>query len=164
MCKIYSHYYFISIATVVSGDIVDQQGLFIVDNLLKKSKTEKWGDKSYWLAPYLMDEAEFILSLGEKLRVDGVELVNTRNGEARDRSMKDFMIFVGDNADGPWYHILNETLPDGRMEEDPMPIHSFGTLGLKGSYVKFQQLSYYGLGGGLNYFAAYSGVKSLQNT
>ena len=53
--------------------------------------TEEFG-KNYWLSPN--GGGEFILDLGCEDSFDTVELVNTHNAGAKDRSTKEFQIFL----------------------------------------------------------------------
>ena len=53
--------------------------------------TEEFG-KNYWLSPN--GGGEFILDLGCEDSFDTVELVNTHNTQHRDRSTKEFQVFL----------------------------------------------------------------------
>ena len=113
--------------------------------------------QNYWLAPDHADGAVFILSLGREVIVTGVEIVNTRNCHHQDRATQGFMVHIGDTQEGPWHTIVSETLPDER-NMDILPLHTFAADGLiGGSFVKFEQISRYGNGGGLQYFALITG-------
>merc|ERR1711936_387944 len=124
---------------------------FSVRNLLTNAR-EIFG-KNYWLAPDKQESAEFVLDLGYEKTVNMVELVNTHNGYHRDRSMKEFKVFLSiDSSDGPWEEVLHQTLEDSRQQADPLPHQTFPFSARTAKFIKFNQISYYGLGGGLQYF------------
>ena len=76
---------------VISGDIYDQR--FKVEFALHHAKKEEFG-KNYWLSPNREEGGEFILDLGCEDSFDTVELVNTHNAGAKDRSTKEFQVFL----------------------------------------------------------------------
>ena len=78
--------------TVISGDVYGNDDRWKVAHVLTRSKKEEWG-KNYWALP---DETtgEFILNLGCEKSYNAVELVNTINGELRDRGTKRFKVFL----------------------------------------------------------------------
>ena len=124
-----------------------------VTNLLTNAPLEIFA-KNYWLAPNKKDRAEFVLSLGCEKTVNMVELVNTHTGKWRDRSMKEFKVFLSsDSSDGPWVEVLHKTLQDSRQQTDPLPLLKFPFSARTAKFVKFKQISYYGKGGGLQYFS-----------
>ena len=109
--------------------------------------------KNYWLAPDRQDNAEFVLDLGCEKTVNLVELVNTHNGATyRDRSMKEFKVFLSDSSEGPWEEVVHQTLVDSRQQADPLPVQIFPFSQRAARFIKFNQISYYGNGGGLQYF------------
>lgn len=61
---------------------------------------------------------------------------------------------------GPWQQVLETTLKDSRNQSDPLPLNTFNFNYVTARYVKFKLLSYWGLGGGLQYF----NVKKSQTT
>ena len=77
---------------VISGDIYDQR--FKVEYALHHAKKEEFG-KNYWLSPNQKAGAEFILDMGCEDLFNTVELVNTHNNGAKDRSTKKFQVFLG---------------------------------------------------------------------
>ena len=124
-----------------------------VTNLLTNAPLEIFA-KNYWLAPEKQDSAEFVLSLGCEKTVNMVELVNTHNGYWRERSMKEFKVFLSsDSPEGPWEEVLHQTLQDSRQETDPLPLLKFPFSARTAKFVKFNQISYYGMSGGLQYFS-----------
>ena len=48
--------------------------------------------------------------------------------------------------------VLQKTLEDSRKHIDPLPLQEFSIPSTQGRFVKFELVSYYGLGGGLQYF------------
>ena len=57
-----------------------------------------------------------------------------------------------DSPLGPWKKVLQETLEDSRQQKDPLPLQEFTFPKHAGRYVKFEEVSYYGRGGGLQFF------------
>ena len=53
---------------------------------------------------------------------------------------------------GPWQQVLDETLEDSRQESDPLPLQTFTFDPVIARFSKFKLLSYWGNGGGLQYF------------
>ena len=74
--------------TDISGDIYDDR--FKVAHVLHYSTKEESG-KNYWLAPN-NKEGKFILSMGCQASFSKIELVNTHNDDAKDRSTKRFTV------------------------------------------------------------------------
>ena len=95
----------------------------------------------------------FILDLGQVLNIHYIFLVNTFDGKfgGRNRGTKGFKVYVGESPQGPWNQVLQEELPDSRQMETVFP-EIFQIQQTNGSYVKFELLSYWGIGGGLQYF------------
>ena len=74
----------------MSGDIYDQR--FKVEFALQHATKEEFG-KNYWLGPNKKG-GEFVLDMGCKDSLNTVELVNTHNAFAKDRSTKRFQVFL----------------------------------------------------------------------
>ena len=137
---------------------------FAVKKLLTNSPVEVHYE-NYWLAPQ-QSPAEFVLDLGCNKIVNMVELVNTHNGENRDRSSKEIKVSISSYPAGPWSEVVYETLEDSRDQSDPLPVLSFpiyneddGEEEFTARFVKFNLISWYGGGGGLQYFAVKKGEK-----
>ena len=64
---------------------------------------------------------------------------------------------------GPWQQVLDRTLNDSRNQDDPLPLQTFTFDFTASRYVKFKLLSFWGKGGGLQYFniKKLSGMVSL---
>ena len=56
------------------------------------------------------------------------------------------------SENGPWKIVLQKTLDDSRNQIDPLPLQEFSIAPTQGRFVKFELVSYYGHGGGLQYF------------
>ena len=132
--------------TVMMGDLAR----FPASNLLTWSEEEDYEAENYWrTSEELM---EFQLYLGGTARaLDMVELVNTHNAHRRNRAMKEFQVFLAD--EGSWEEVLYQNLEDSRQQTDPLPVQTFSFPERKAKWVHFRTLSYYGDGGGLQYFA-----------
>ena len=145
---------------VVRGDYLtwdnSPEDTWDVTKLLSHSPRE--ADGNYWLAPNRQESAEFVLDLGCEKTVNMVELVNTHTGNWRDRSMKEFKVFLSsDSSDGPWEEVVHQTLEDSRQQTDPLPVHKFPFTERAAKFVKFNQISHHGYGGGLQYFSTIQG-------
>ena len=142
--------------SVVRGDHATWRGYpkdtWAVAKLLTNAPREIFAE-NYWLAPHKQDSAEFVLDLGCEKTVNLVELVNTHSGQYRDRGMKEFKVFLSNSSEGPWEEVVHQTLEDSRQQEDPLPVQTFSFSERTVKFVKFNQISYYGKGGGLQYFA-----------
>ena len=124
---------------------------FSVSQLLTNSPWELHGE-NYWLAPNGQQSAEFVLDLGCSKQVNMVELVNTKNAGNRNRGTKEFKVFVSESSEGPWEQVVHQTLEDSRNQPLPLPLQTFPFPDLKARFVKFNQISFHGDGGGLQYF------------
>ena len=113
---------------------------------------------NYWLAEdgKTGKEQGFILYLGCSTTVFGVRLRNTQNAKAQDRSTKKFRILGSVKDNGPWEELLVANLEDARNQElVPVQQLMFVNSAVV-SYIKFELLENWGLGGGLQYFAILS--------
>ena len=128
------------------------ENTFSVSKLLTYGPKLTYGEDC-WLAPKGEKEAEFVLDLGCKKLVNTVELVNTPYNNPQNRSMGEFKVFLSDNSDGPWTQVVYQTLEDSREQTDPLPVKRFFFEEREAHFVRFQQISSYGGGGGLQYFA-----------
>ena len=62
------------------------------------------------------------------------------------------IIFSEGGENGPWTKVLQKTLEDSRRQSDPLPLQEFPISPVEARFVKFELVSYYGHGGGLQYF------------
>ena len=65
-----------------------------------------------------------------------------------------FKILVSRAQSGPWTEALGDTdLEDARQQQDPLPIQQFSfSTSHEIRFIRFQILSFWGTGGGLQYF------------
>ena len=125
---------------------------FAVEKLLTNSNLEIFGE-NYWLAED-NTRAEFVLDLGCEKMVDGVELVNTKSGLHDNRGTKQFSVSLRQNSEAPWEKVLRATLEDPRGQQtDPLLLQTFSFQAMSARLVKFNLSSWYGWGGGLQYFS-----------
>ena len=132
---------------------------FSVDKLLTCSSPEVF-KQSYWLAPNQETGTEFILNLGKSTNVRNILLVNTHNGHHKDRASKEFQVFLSNSPDGPWTKVLQDQLPDSR-NLDPVPPKKFQISSTIARFVKFKLISFWGHGGGLQYFTVNQGCRKI---
>lgn len=143
-------------ARVISGDVGTwtHHGIpvdaFSVQKLLTWSKPEVF-KKNYWLAPDRKTGGEFRLDLRVDLDIRRIILVNTHNAYHRDRGTRAFKVFLSTGAYGPWRLVVSSELPDSRRM-NPVPAKEYTFYPIKARYVRFQLVSYWGEGGGLQYF------------
>ena len=133
---------------------------FRVAKLLTKSNPEIFGE-NYWLGPD-QTAAEFVLDLGCNKILNLVELVNTHSGSHRNRGTKEFKVSVSLYEAGPWDQVVFQTLEDPREQTDPLPVQTFPFSSgeeVSARFVKFNLISWYGRGGGLQYFNVKKGKK-----
>ena len=135
--------------------------VFPASNILSLDDDDEWNGTpaNYWLAENgkAGEEQGFIMYLGCRKTVAGVSLKNTHNARhhthANDRSTKKFQILGSATDNGPWQELLVADLEDTR-HQDPEPLQQlmFDNSAVV-SFIKFELLEYYGVGGGLQYFA-----------
>ena len=54
---------------------------------------------------------------------------------------------------GPWTEVLEEELEDSREQQDPLPLQTLDlSTEVTARFVKFELLTWWGNGGGLQYF------------
>jgi len=153
---------------VVSGDVYTAGGwpadTWGVQNLLTWSIPEVFPDgpgsyANYWIAPDGATGAkgEFVLRFDQSRLVDTITMVNSRNPCCNDRGTNEFKVYLADSEDGPWTEVLHGFLDDPRntnaTEASVQPQYFYLENPTCGQYVRFQIISFYGLGGGLQYFS-----------
>ena len=113
---------------------------------------------NYWLTNNKArgEAASFVMSFACQVFISGFLIKNTHNDCHHDRGTKNFRIFHSYNsANGPWFEVLAGTLPDARRVKN-VPTMSFALrFPVPTQFIKFQIESYYGFGGGLQYFFVY---------
>ena len=143
-----------SAVIVVSSDAADG---FPADNVLTHSSEEAAGAQtSFWLAPE-GSPGHIILDLGCVAPLNTVELVNTRGGETRSRGAKGIKVSVGLSKDGPWSLVVWEVLEDASNGDSPPPLLMFTFPIESARFVKVEVVTWYGDGGGMQYFRAFHG-------
>ena len=85
-----------------------------------------------------------------------MRIVNTQGGELRNRGTKDFKVLLRNRASEDWTEVLEDTLEDP-TEKKNLDVLDFPITPTEARFVKFQMLSFYKRGGGLQYFDAASG-------
>jgi len=151
---------------VVSGDVYTDiprgypADTWVVENLLTWSIPEVFpydgSYANYWLAPNDM-QGEFVLKFDQTRTVDTITIVNTHNPGHNDRGTNEFKVYLADSEDGPWTEVLHDYLEDPRntnpAEASVPPRVFYLPNPTCGQYVRFQIISWYGEGGGLQYFS-----------
>jgi len=101
------------------------------------------------------DAAKLFMAFQCPRTIKGFLLKNTKNNGSNDRGTQDFTISISDAIDGPWTDILTRTLPDAR-NVSPVPVLNFDLENeVETQYLRFQVDTFYGQGGGLQYFSTY---------
>jgi len=101
------------------------------------------------------DDAQLFMAFQCQRTIKGFLLKNTHNTGHNDRGTQNFTISISDTIDGPWTDILTGTLPDAR-NVSPVPVLNFDLENeVETPYLRFQVDTYYGHGGGLQYFSTY---------
>ena len=143
-----------------SGDYYKGKGhvrnTFSPEKLLIWNRPETYvlppGIANYWLAPNRKTNVGFTLELPVVTRITKIFMVNTHNGFMLKRATKEFKVFLSMNPNGPWTEVLNDELPnDSGVDCDVSP-KTFTIKHTNAKFVKFLLVSYWGYGGGLQYF------------
>ena len=103
---------------------------------------------------------EFVMDMGSVVSVVGVELVNTMNcvnamcnaGHSKNRATGAFKVYLAPAEAGPWTEVLSEELEDPRQDALPLPLLTFAFPPMEARFIRFNVVSWYGHGGGLQYF------------
>merc|ERR1712198_246919 len=143
---------------VVSGDVYAGNERRKVENLLTWSIPEVYPQPgmngNYWLAPSGM-QGEFVLRFDQSRTIDTITIVNAHN--LNERGTNEFKVYLSESENGPWTEVLHDNLTDPRGTnplEASVPPRIFNLPNPTcGQYVRFQIISWYGLGGGLQYFS-----------
>ena len=150
---------------VISGDSLNSDSA--VEKLLTEDnrggKDEVKG--TFWLAPS-GSTAEFVLELCPPRKVRTLTVVNTHAAEMRNRGTKEFKVYLGEDTED-WTEVAHETFEDPREStkttEDEVNINWLTTKNIdvtddmEARYVRFELISFYGEGGGLQFFYANKG-------
>jgi len=114
---------------------------------------EKFGDGTYWLTPDGYKGEGFIAVLDSSGPWKGIILRNTHNGKHKDRSTKEFSLYLGSSSNGPWTSVLIDYELEDSRQQNPPPLQkiNFKSGSQTGKYVRFDVDDYYGYGAGLQY-------------
>ena len=106
---------------------------------------------NFWLTgnSKVGEEAYFIMDLWCITDIRTISVRNTHAAHWKDSGMKQFSVFSATSASGPWDSMLTTTFSDPRNTSPPKM--TFKVTG-QGRYFKVQVDSYYGYGGGLQFF------------
>ena len=156
-----------------SGDVFGNgnDARFSIANVLNLPNETYYVSGTQWILSG-GQTGEFILNLGCTDCYSAVELVNSygygwstkrfkvflrygRNYYNLDNSKKDIPIYDKHCSlfeNGPWEEVIDESISDSRQQEKPLPFQKFNFDSVTARFVKFEVLSWYGAGGGLQYF------------
>ena len=133
---------------IISSDSFAGLERFNAERVLTRNEDEFGG--KWVIAP---GQGEFIMDMGSDALVVGVELVN--NGESA-RATRAFTVHLALADSGPWTEILSEELEnplDGLTRpDDPLPLLTFSFPPTVARFIRFRIVSWYGIGGALQYF------------
>jgi len=146
---------------VISGDEYDGSR-FPIKNVLTWNIPEVYASDvidshfaNYWLAP-LEYQGHFILKFDQPRTIDTITLVNTLNPKFNNCGTNEFKVYLGETESGPWTEVLHDHLEDARDTDQTVasvPARKFSINPTCAKFVKFQIISWYGEGGGLQYFS-----------
>ena len=123
------------------------------ENVLRE---EKEGEGNYWLADNIKEKPSLTLDLHQYKYVTGFRIKNTKNGEKKDRGTKEFTIF------GDGQTLTSDTLNDITKVDGEAELEHFSVDPPKlVRIIKFQIDSFYGDGGGLQYFSVEGATSKL---
>ena len=151
---------------VISGDYYDSSArplMFQAYNVVTNEE-DFWLDFSrspsstnYWLVDNKAKgtDAQPFMTFSCTKTIRGFQLRNTHNAQYKDRGTAKFSISIWDSNTNKWTEVLTGTLPDARSTAiAPVLTYALDDA-VTTDKVIFQIDSYYGLGGGLQYFATY---------
>jgi len=131
--------------------VTNEDDYFHIDNYNGKKAS------NYWLTDdgKTGEDAYIFFAFQCPRTIKGILLKNTHNYINNDRGTQHFTISISDKIDGQWTDILTATLPDAR-NVSPVPVLNFDLeKEVETQYLRFQVDTYYGTGGGLQYFSTY---------
>ena len=149
--------------TVARGSLHHDVESYQIIHSLTLSSPETPG--TYWLGPDWDKNAFLVVNLGCGMEINTVHLVNTKHAHhQQQRGTGEFKILVSeadvDNSDEEYREVMADHLSNNNPQVDPLPLQIFSFPPVITRYVKFQVVSYYGAGSGLQYFKALkSGIK-----
>jgi len=123
----------------------------ILENVLGEFHSNYWATDNGATG----DAAQLFMVFQCSRTIKGFLLKNTHNAYDNDRGTQDFTISISESIDGPWTDILTGTLPDAR-DVSSVPVLNFDLENeVVTQYLRFQVDTFYGYGGGLQYFSTY---------
>ena len=119
--------------------------------------TENNRNTNYWSTEIAGtgEDARLYMAFACPTTIRGFKIKNTHNARWNNVGTNQFKILTSTTDSGPWTVILSENIPDAR-NVDPVPVLQFPLENsVTTQYIMFQIETYYGTGGGLQYFATY---------
>ena len=127
---------------------------YALANLFSNTCEEEPDDEppTFWITKDDFKGTGFIMDLGHQYCIREITLKNTHNRSYRDRATDNFTIQVSNAENGGFKNLLTSKLEDSRaLECNSIPLHTYHVSKCF-RYLRFIVNSYYGNGGGLNYF------------
>ena len=132
---------------------------FPASNILILGEEDDWmanGKTNFWLA-----EQEETSGQGFTLRLDacarliaGCQIKNIGKGDTSGWAIKDFKVSGSMNENGPWETLVEDQLVDTSNGGAASRLNFTFDNPEEIQFIKFELISYWGEGGGLQYFAA----------
>ena len=122
------------------------------------------GRKNYWLAEHKIFQG-FVVKVDTcKRLIAGIQIKNMGKGwSARDSATKEFHVSGSPSEDGPWKTLLEDQLIDTTGNKAASLLNFTFEKPVEIQFLKFDLVSYWGAGGGLQYFAPILGTTSKQH-
>ena len=133
--------------------------------MLTKADQEKLFPSNYWLLPDSIN-GHIDFDFGCLKKLNTIEFVNTHSADRNNRGTKEFRVMARTSSDVDWSTVKGKTqLEDPRNKMDPLPVNRFHFKTIEARIMRFEILSYYGKGGGLQYLNySMKGKLSLKTT
>jgi len=132
---------------IISVEVLDENSFDFyhdVTNIFSWKYPEELN--SFWLAPD-HTEGHFTLELPSKVETDSFTIINTHNGDKNDRGTKAFELYFKKDSKSEW-----ELIFGGEFHQYSTDMFLSGPL-IRFKYLKFHMKSWFGNGGGLQYFS-----------
>ena len=133
---------------IISSDTFNGLEHFNAEHVLTRNEDDLGGQ---WVIPQGW-QGEFVMDMGSDALLVGVELVNTVNWRARNRATRAFTMHLALAYSGPWTEILSGELENPLDELLPLPLLTFSFPPTVARFIRFRIVSWYGIGGALQYF------------
>ena len=114
------------------------------------------GKRNYWLAEWGKTTGQgFTLRLDDCARlIAGCQIKNKGKGTSSGYATKAFKVSGSMNENGPWETLVEDQLVDTSNWEVASLLHFTFEKPVEIQFIKFDLISYWGLGGALQFFAA----------